>query len=192
MDIKNKKLLYHLTHYSNLENIINNGLLSRNLCKSLLKVDVADYNILSKRKENRLDDYIPFHFYPNTSFDVAVRSKYNPEDFVYITVSRKFAEENNFKIIPSHPLSGTYEIFDYQEGFSKIDWEMMEELMDNIEENKKKYAKMVKMAECISEKSISVNDFAYIYCSSNIIENLKKIFPDIAEKFRKGVWFNDN
>ena len=76
MDIKNGKLLYHLTHIDNLDSIIEYGLLSRNLACDLIAMDVADSEILEKRQFNRLDDFVLFHFYPNTAFDNAVRNKY--------------------------------------------------------------------------------------------------------------------
>ena len=51
--IKDGKLLYHLTAIDNLENIFNNGLLSRKdaLDKKLIRSDIADYEIIKKRKE---------------------------------------------------------------------------------------------------------------------------------------------
>ena len=74
MHIRRKKLLYHLTHIENLESIIENGLLSRNqvIQRSLLNQDIADHDILENRQLNHLDDYVLFHFYPNTAFDNAV------------------------------------------------------------------------------------------------------------------------
>ena len=60
MDIKNGKLLYHLTHIDNLDSIIEYGLLSRNLACDLIAMDVADSEILEKRQFNRLDDFVGF------------------------------------------------------------------------------------------------------------------------------------
>ena len=63
---KDGKLLYHLTKLSNLDSIIQNGLMSRRdlECKGLLFEDVADPEILVKRNCYGLDRYIPFHFNP--------------------------------------------------------------------------------------------------------------------------------
>lgn len=86
MNIRGKKLLYHLTHIDNIESIIENGLLSRNqaIQRGLLNQDIASHDILESRQINHLDDYILFHFYPNTAFDNAVRHKYGAENFIYI------------------------------------------------------------------------------------------------------------
>ncbi|WP_251424850.1 DarT ssDNA thymidine ADP-ribosyltransferase family protein [Veillonella agrestimuris] len=64
-DIKNNKCIWHLTALSNLESIIQYGLLSRasleqkNLCSF---EDIADPEIIQKRKELGLHDCVPFHF----------------------------------------------------------------------------------------------------------------------------------
>ena len=81
-----------------------------------LKSTHAPYpKIIEKRVEFDLDDYVPFHFHPYSAFDVIVKND-NPEtEFIYITIKREFAAENNFKIIPFHPLSKSneFEIYDF-------------------------------------------------------------------------------
>lgn len=91
--VKDKKLLYHLTNVSNMENIIKNGLMSRRELLSSREIfeDVADPEIISKREELKLDKYIPFHFHPYSAFDVAVKNTYPDEKFVYICIKRALA-----------------------------------------------------------------------------------------------------
>ena len=192
MKIKDGKLLYHLTHVDNLDSIIENGLLSRNqvIQRCLLNKDIANHNILENRQLNHLDDYVLFHFYPNTAFDNAVRYKYGAENFVYIGVYRSYAEYSNFKIIPRHPLNGEFELYDYNEGMKRIDWETMEIRMDEIAPTAQDYAKEVKMAECISCNPNPSQDFAYIYCNEKHVEYLKNSYPTIADKIQSKVWLN--
>lgn len=192
MKIKDEKLLYHLTHIDNLDSIIENGLLSRNqvIQRGMLNQDIANPDILESRQLNHLDDYVLFHFYPNTAFDNAVRYKYGAENFVYIAVYRSYAEYSNFKIIPRHPLNGEFELCDYNEGMNRIDWETMERRMDDIAPSAQDYAKEVKMAECISSDSIFPQDFAYIYCNERHVEYLKSSYPTIADKIQSKVWLN--
>ena len=172
--------------------IIENGLLSRNqvIQRGMLNQDIANPDILESRQLNHLDDYVLFHFYPNTAFDNAVRYKYGAENFVYIAVYRSYAEYSNFKIIPRHPLNGEFELFDYNEGMNRIDWETMERRMDDIAPSAQDYAKEVKMAECISSDSIFPQDFAYIYCNERHVEYLKSSYPTIADKIQSKVWLN--
>ena len=63
--IQDGKLLYHVTAVENLENIFSNGLCSREnaLSKGRLKVDIADPEIIEKRKELNILQYVPFHFF---------------------------------------------------------------------------------------------------------------------------------
>ena len=85
-DVRNKKLLYHLTKLSNMERIISQGLLPRRyLIDKLLNFhDVADPQIIRKRRELQLDEYIPFHFHPYSAFDVAVKNNFSDDIFVYV------------------------------------------------------------------------------------------------------------
>lgn len=106
-DVKNVKLIYHLTELSNLDSILEHGLLSRKdmIEKKLIFEDIADQEIISKRKQLGLDGYVPFHFHPYSSFDVAVKSKYYNSEFIYICVERALARHNKFKILTTHPIS---------------------------------------------------------------------------------------
>ena len=192
MNIRGKKLLYHLTHINNLDSIIENGLLSRNqaIQRGLLNKDIANHDILENRQLNHLDDYVLFHFSPYTAFDNAVRYEHGAENFVYITVYRRYAEENGFQIVPRHPLNGEFELCDYNEGMNIIDWETMERRMNEIAPTNQGYAKEVKMAECISSEPILLQNFAYIYCNERYTEDLRGRYPIIADKIQSGVWLN--
>lgn len=192
MNIRGKKLLYHLTHIDNLDSIIENGLSSRNqaIQRELLNKDIANHDILESRQLNHLDDYVLFHFSPYTAFDNAVRYEHGAENFVYITVYRRYAEENGFQIVPRHPLNGEFELCDYNEGMNIIDWETMERRMNEIAPTNQGYAKEVKMAECISSEPILPQNFAYIYCNERYTEDLRGRYPIIADKIQSGVWLN--
>lgn len=157
---KTGMLLYHLTKLENLESIIVNGLVPRRalLDSGALFNDVADPGIIDKRTQLGLDIYTPFHFHPYSSFDVAVKSKYSDEEFIYICITRENARFNQFKVLPKHPLSiDECTLLDYDDGFNQIDWEVMVQrgLTDD-------YAKQVKMAECLTEKRVPANLFKSI------------------------------
>ncbi|BEP28829.1 DarT ssDNA thymidine ADP-ribosyltransferase family protein [Helicovermis profundi] len=177
-DIKNGKLLYHLTKLENLESIIKDGLLPRNELlrrKSLFK-DVADSEIIDKRNILGLDKFTPFHFHPYSSFDVAVKSKYENDEFVYICITRKDAKHNDFKIIPIHPLSiDKLILYDYDEGMRAIDWEIMHSYGTENEN-----IKHVKMAECLTDKVIPAKYFLSINVRN---ENIKNYVQKLLKKY---------
>ncbi len=159
--VKDKKLLYHLTNVSNIQNIINFGLLPRKylLEHDMMFGDVADPQIISKREELGLDKYTPFHFHPYSAFDVAVKNTYSTEKFVYICIKRALAEFNNFKILIKHPLSQQdCVLYDYIEGINNIDWDTMKKTGTTDE-----YSRNVKMAECLTDKAIPAELFQCVY-----------------------------
>lgn len=127
-NVKNKYLLYHLTGIENLDSIIENGLVSRKtlLDNQVMFGDIADVAIITKRTELGLDKYIPFHFHPYSSFDYAVKYKHPGNTFIYLCIKRDLARENDFLILPKHPLSiEECTLYQYDEGFDLIDWDTM-------------------------------------------------------------------
>ena len=166
--VRNKKLLYHLTKIENLESIICNGLQSRQcvIANKMQVTDVADSEIITKRQQWDLDKYIPFHFHPYSAFDYAVKGTYGNEGFVYICIKRAFAEYNNFKILPMHPLSlQECKIYDYKQGMDAIDWDAMETLGTDDE-----YCRNVKMAECLAECGIPAELFQCVYVPNEAVK----------------------
>ncbi len=175
-NIKNGKLLYHLTRLDNLESIITNGLVSRSLVRknSINFGNVADPRIIVKRVKLGLDEYVPFHFHPYSAFDKVVKSTYINDEFVYITITRECARSNKFKILPRHPLANEgYTLLEYDEGFKAIDWKAMETLG-----NEDEHIKNVKMAECLTNLRVPANCFQSI-CVRN--EEIKEQVEEMLE-----------
>lgn len=169
-NVKEGKLLYHLTRLNNLDSILENGLLSRKVVKdtNISFSDVADQEIISKRIQLGLDGYIPFHFHPYSSFDVAVKHTYEGEEFIYICITRELAKCNKFKILPEHPLSiQECRLLDYDEGFNDIDWDTMKTVGVNSD-----YVKHVKMAECLTDLKVPADWFHCIYVRNDEIKLL--------------------
>lgn len=170
--IQDGKLLYHLTKLSNLDSIIKNGLVSRKhlLNNALIFDDVADDEIINKRTELNLNTYIPFHFHPNSSFDTAVKKSHINDDFIYICIKREYAKENDFKIIASHPLSVQHiNLLSYDDGVKAIDWNAMEQSSTSSSN-----AKETRMAECLTDKIISVSNFQSIAVKDEATKKMVK------------------
>ncbi len=177
-DTKDAKLLYHLTRLDNLDTILEHGLLSRKAVRNM-KIgfsDIANKDIISKRTELGLDDYIPFHFHPYSSFDVAVKTTYLDEEFVYICITRQIAKDYNFKVLPKHPLSiDECMLLEYDEGIATIDWDIMHTIGTDDD-----YAKNVKMAECLTDLIIPAEAFQSI-CVRN--DDIKKIVEEKLKSY---------
>lgn len=177
---KKGSLLYHLTELDNLDSIIKYGMLPRKtvLEQNIKFENIANMEIISKRKQLNLDMYTPFHFHPYSAFDVAVKHTYYGHDMIYMCITREIAKFNDFKILPKHPLSmDECVLYNYDDGFNRIDWETL------MEKNRTdEYAKQVKMAECLTEKSIPIELFQGIYVQS---EEVKGKVSDILHRNNK-------
>lgn len=175
---KKESFYNHLTELKNLESIIDFGLVPRKILRenTVMFEDVADPEIISKREVLGLDGYIPFHFHPYSAFDVAVKKTHVGEEMIYICITRRLARRNNFRILPKHPLSlEECQLYDYDEGFERIDWDILTSVGQNDEE-----ARHIKMAECLSPLVIPVDAFQCIYVSSKEAE--KRVADMLKQK----------
>ena len=69
---------------------------------------------------------MPFHGFARNPFDGGVQSGRQGEIFVVITVQWTLASNQNWRIIPRHPLANdNIQLMDYAAGFQAIDWEVM-------------------------------------------------------------------
>lgn len=166
--IRDRKCIYHLTALDNLNSIIDNGLLSR---KSLAQgnmsfADVADREIIEKRKSLNIVDCVPFHFHTYTDFDVCVQHQHS-EVFIFLAIYKNKAREKGFLIIPKHPLScESHEIFDYEMGIEQINWDIME-----LTREQDGYDSIVRMAECLSNHcDLVISDINIIFVPNAEIE----------------------
>ena len=185
VNVKEGKLIYHLTALDNFESIVNKGLLPRNAIKP--NIDVADNEILTIRDKYNLSDYVPFHFFINTPFDGAVKKKYKNTDFIYICIKREVARNNNFKIIPCHPLFNKLAncdniLFDYDEGFKLIDWNIID---SNNRDYNNQDIKNACMAECLYYGKVPI-----IKITSITVKNCKS-FDKICEILSKYGFVSD-
>ncbi|AIL59809.1 DarT ssDNA thymidine ADP-ribosyltransferase family protein [Pseudomonas alkylphenolica] len=165
-DIKDKKLLYHLTSLENLSSILRDGLKPRSQLQGF--ADVADAEILRKRQALGLEHYVPFHWFAANPFDGRVQLHSPDTTFVLISVYRTFANQNGWKVIPRHPLANdAIQLLDYDEGFEAIEWDVMSER--NYQDP---HCKSVCMAECLSPEVVLPNNFSRIYVSSDEVEKV--------------------
>lgn len=167
MSIRDGKLLYHLTPVDSLESIIRFGLRSRDDldAMSINFIDTANQEILRERERLGLSQYIPFHFHIHTAYDTAVKHEHCDKDFAYICLHRDFARRMNYRILPIHPASNEKPVlFDYEEGLTAIDWEIMELTITEAQNAgvDLRYHKQVRMAECLAFSPVSVSCFQSI------------------------------
>jgi hypothetical protein len=142
---KNGKLLYHITRVDNIGNIVKEGLKTRNNLESAEDKkfgDTANHEILEKRKEGNLDEYVPFHFFEGCPYDGRVKKDNPDHGFAIICVTRDKVKDNCI-IINGHPLNHTQiEKLDWDEGMKQIDWDLID---------KREYSDEACKQACMSE-----------------------------------------
>lgn len=165
-DYKSKKLIYHLTALKNIPSILEKGLLPRNQLSDFQ--DVADQDIIQKRRGLVLEGYVPFHWFVKNPFDGIVQKTHRESPFALIAVEREWAAKGNWTVLSRHPLAnGEMELLDYAAGFEAIDWETM-----NHRDYRDPNCKSVCMAECLAPGPVPVLEFFAIYVR-NAAEELK-------------------
>lgn len=188
MNGRTGKLLYHITALENLESIFQYGLLARTdaVVKGIIQKDIADPEIIEKRKVLGILQYVPFHFFEKTAFAGAVYKAHPDVSFCAITIHRDFAKANNFKICTAHPLSDnpTAQVLDYDAGFSAIDWDSLE-----AHEYGDKRSKNAGMSECLATSPVLPKNFHSIYVAS---EKMKKYVEDLAQRILRTCSFYVN
>ncbi|WP_314918890.1 DarT ssDNA thymidine ADP-ribosyltransferase family protein [Pseudomonas helleri] len=166
ISIKDQFFVYHLTSVENLDSIFKDGLKPRASLTDF--TDVADEEILSKRKALELDAYVPFHWFAGNPFDGRVQRDRPKSKFVQITVYRSFAKSKGWKIIPHHPLADEkIELLSYDAGFDAINWDLMD-----ARDYHNARSKRVCMAECLSPGVVHPRDFSRIYVPNNEVKQL--------------------
>lgn len=183
VDIREQKLIFHLTDINNLEAIFSDGLKPRSLLRGFS--DVADPDIIDSRRTLRLEEFVPFHFFAGNPFDGRVHLDNPSKKFILITVHRDHAQKNNWKIIPRHPLAGAnITLLDYDTGIKNIDWDTM---------NRRAYAedecRHICMAECLSPAIVPSSDFFSIYVPDRATE---RTVIALKEKYRLSMFIAVN
>ncbi|MFJ2449261.1 hypothetical protein D3C75_609680 [compost metagenome] len=169
-DIREQKLLYHLTSVTNIPSILERGLMPRAQLQEFQ--DVADQEIITNRQALALENYVPFHWFARNPFDGRVQRDRPNEQFVLITVRRALAQRGNWKVVPCHPLaSGNIQLLDYTPGVAAIDWEVM-----NLRDYLDPTCKSVCMAECLSPHPVPPTWFFKVYAPSDqVAESVARV-----------------
>lgn len=133
-NIRDKKLLYHLVKLSDVEQILQNGLL-------------PDKQIAEKK-------YLSFDFHAYAP-EAIRRQQENPEErYIYLCISREYAVKHGFQIYLEYAQADS-RILDYGEGILRIDWQAMEQF--------EMAGKAQTVAECVTENELPYAEVQFIY-----------------------------
>ena len=163
------KYLYHMTHISNLNNIIKYGLLSHNNAhqRKLVNEDISDFGVnkLRNRKEpiygNNLHDYVPFYFNPKNPM-LYKRLLTMGDEISILRINLEAMAQNKFLFTDGNAASKHSNIFGRLENLEKLDWDCINgEYWERYHDGKRK-----KCSELLIYDSIDVNHIESICCNS--------------------------
>lgn len=131
-NICDKKLLYHLVRLDDMGKVLKDG-----LCP---KMQIGDKK------------YVEFVFHAYTP-EALKEQKENPQaTYAYLCITREYAAAHGYRILPGQ--QGRAELYSYEEGISKIDWEAMEEQIV-VDAKSEVY--------CVTENPVHYAEISYIY-----------------------------
>jgi hypothetical protein len=121
--IPDEQLFWHLTEYSYIQNILENGLLSRSkLIEENIRVnDRSPQNLTKDREKKGLDKLVPFHFFPGNAYDIREFKEHKDKEFCYITISRKLAKDcSKYKILLEYSNhNDNIQLFEYNDDIER-------------------------------------------------------------------------
>ncbi|MFC4354217.1 DUF4433 domain-containing protein [Chryseomicrobium palamuruense] len=132
-------LLYHITHITNLQSIIEQGALmshARIRLNTLSYKDVANQDVQSRRNRTRipvgtggnLHDYVPFYFAPRSPMLYVLYMQQIPQDdLVYLMTNTEVVQRQcpNFVFTDAHAIRRLTNFFTDLEDLNRIDWGTM-------------------------------------------------------------------
>ena len=131
-NIRDKKLLYHLVRLDDMGKVLKDG-----LCP---KMQIGDKK------------YVEFVFHAYTP-EALKEQKENPQaTYAYLCITREYAAAHGYRILPGQ--QGSTELYSYEEGVAKIDWEAMEEQFVSDEKSE---------VYCVTDKPVHYTEISYIY-----------------------------
>lgn len=134
-NVRDKKLLYHLVKLS----------------------DLADMRWDGVWPEKEIDGkkYVDFYFHAYATEAVEEQKRNPNETYVYLCISRELAAKKGYKICIENLQDKRVDIYAYEEGIVKIDWQQMEQESDGVQ--------MQTMVRCVSEEELSLEEVSFIY-----------------------------
>ena len=192
--------MHHITHINNLESILKSGLCSRNFLQNnfFSFEDTANFDIVAKRDEKKLNDYIPFHIdymqlKHGIPYNYVCCENNGYENMIFLSIKLNDIILQNYPLlyILYHPVSSkTKSFFD------------LEIFFDNYKEEEKKlneifkfdysnnYVKEFRMSEILILKNkVEVDEFWSIKVFS---EKTKIKVKEILKRFSKNIGYLSN
>lgn len=187
--------LYHMTHKSNLENILRNGLLSHNEAhRGLNQIDIADNEVNTRRGKrepifNRsIHDYVPLYFNPKNP--MLFRRKNIQNDIVIIAIDSNLLLGQNVLFTDGNAASQTTSFYNSLNNLNRLNWQCIRsEYWNDYQDGKR-----IKCAEVLVYPKIEVSSIKKIICNNqvtlNFVRTKIRANSSIASEVNNNLYFN--
>lgn len=157
------RYIYHMTHKSNLQNILQNGLLSHNSAHSqnFTKTDISDIDVNSRR--GKVHDFVPFYFNPKNP--MLYKRKNIQSDIIILCIDRTILK-NNFKFTDGNAASNSTKFYSEIKDLAKLNWSIInsEYWSDFID------GKRIRCSEILIPNEVQTTFIKKIFCYNSETE----------------------
>nr|WP_156645388.1 DUF4433 domain-containing protein [Lentibacillus sp. JNUCC-1] len=191
------KLLYHITHYSNLPSILKNGELlaySKITSDNIPYSDIAHQTIQNRRSTTNipvspygvLHDYVPFYFAPNSPMLYAIKNdnvegfEGTQSDIIYFVTSTSEIAKSNYEFVftDGHAIVALTEFYNDLTYLEEVDWSVVESKYWH-DTNEYPDRKRKRQAEFLVYESVPVSRFIGIGVYN---ERIKSIVEEMLKE----------
>ncbi|MFV0471850.1 MAG: DarT ssDNA thymidine ADP-ribosyltransferase family protein [Paludibacteraceae bacterium] len=160
--------LYHMTHKSNLQNILQNGLLSHNQARNgrLTQVDIADNQVNDRRSRNEpiyqrsIHDYVPLYFNPKNP--MLYRRGNIQNDIIILAIDRSLLYQPNTVFTNGNAAAGATSFYSNPDDLTNLNWACINaEYWNDIVDGKR-----IKCSEVLVYPSIPTTAIKKILCNN--------------------------
>lgn len=159
--------LYHMTHKSNLENILQNGLLSHNTAHSrgLTKTDISDERV--NRRRNAVHEFVPFYFNPKNP--MLYKRKNMQSEIIILCIDRNLLQ-TDLKFTDGNAASSSTKFYSNTKDLEKLNWSIInsEYWSDFID------GKRIRCSEILIPKEVKTSSIKKIFCFNSATEDYVK------------------
>lgn len=159
--------LYHMTHKSNLENILQNGLLSHNTAHSrgLTKTDISDERV--NRRRDRVHNFVPFYFNPKNP--MLYKRKNMQSEIIILCIDRNLLQ-TDLKFTDGNAASSSTKFYSSIKDLEKLNWSIInsEYWSDFID------GKRIRCSEILISNEVKTSSIKKIFCFNSETESYVK------------------
>lgn len=168
--------LYHMTHKDNIENVLNNGLLSHNMARNdgFIKTDIADNQVNDRRSKREpifgrsIHEYVPLYFNPKNPM-LFVRNNMEDDIVIIAVESRVMTMENSLFTNGNAAATSTSFYLDLED-LKNLDWKCIQaDYWNDFPDGKR-----IRCSEVLVFPKIEISDIARIYCNDASTANFVK------------------